>query len=267
MKKLSSLRRLPLAAGCAMLALVGAANAAQRPITDWTSRQGTYCLVVGNNGPDCQAGGYHGGNCFLFVPPVLNYLAWTTDPVTNGFSMDYVGLANAWLEARGVSLGTTLSGSVNEILLANGTAMVSVVLQTHNALSWAIQGTTTSIDFGTSPLLFGYRAPDVLAGATPALGDCTLQLTFINIAPGAPLPDLIQLINCPEPTQAIIFLGFSGQAHGPLRAAFGVPEGTPGFVHTRQTGLIRIAGTANPASRVAFDGFPAEKIIIQVIGH
>ena len=242
-------------------------EAAQRPLSDWTSRQGSFCLVSGNNGIDCQASGYHGGSCLLFVPPVLNYLAWTTDPVTNGFSMDFAGLANAWLQAHGMSLGITMDGSVNEIPQPDGTALVSVILHTHNALSWAVQGTPTSIDFGTSPLLFGFRAPEVLAGATPALGDCTLQVSFVNTAPGAPLPDLIQLVFCPGPSQALNFLGFSGQATGPLRATFGVPEGTPGFVQTRQTGLLKTAATANPNSRVAFDGFPAEKINIQVIGQ
>jgi hypothetical protein len=68
------------------------------------------------------------------------------------------------------------------------------------------------------------------------------------------------LLAAPLPGQTILFAGFVGQATGPL------PDGTPGFLQTRQTGLIATSLIANPNSRVALDAFPAEKIIIQPIG-
>ena len=55
-------------------------------------------------------------------------------------------------------------------------------------------------------------------------------------------------------------------AKGALRAQFGVPDGTPGMLHTRQTGLIWVAGQANENSRVARDAFPAERITIKPVG-
>jgi hypothetical protein len=75
--------------------------------------------------------------------------------------------------------------------LADGRAEVEVRLQTENALTWVTDGCN---DFATDPLLFGHRAPDVLGGAEPGLCDSFLQLTFMNTAPGAPLPDLIQWV-------------------------------------------------------------------------
>ncbi len=44
----------------------------KRPISDWVDVQGTYCIP----NPDGSPG------CFLFVPPVQNFVAWT-DPFKN----------------------------------------------------------------------------------------------------------------------------------------------------------------------------------------
>ena len=195
----------------------------------------------------------------LWEPPVRNFMGWV-DPQANYYlSFDYAGLGNAWLEANGMSVGTTTTGSINERPLPNGGAEVCVILHTHNALAWVVPT-------GIPDLLFGHFTLDVLAGSDAALGDCTLQLTFINTAPGAPLPDLMQLVLCPEDGQVPLTLSFVGQARGTFRAAAGVPDGTPGFVGTRQTGLLRVAGTADAHSRVARDAFPAESIRLQPIG-
>ena len=87
-----------------------------------------------------------------------------------------------------ISFGTRTFGRVIERPLRDGRARVTVLLFTKDALAWVAEG----CDFlGT--LLFGNRAPDVLSGAMPALADSFLQFVFINTAPGAPLPDLIQI--------------------------------------------------------------------------
>jgi hypothetical protein len=255
---------LPLVGLCLSLAM---ANAAQRPITDFTDRQGAYRLGPTEGPPACEASHYRlpgEGDGFLWVPPILNFNGWS-DPKTAIFlSADYAGLAYRWLKNLGVDLGTTQDGSITERPLKDGRAEVSVILHTRNALTWALDG--NSGDFATGTLLFGCRAPDVLAGDTPAVGDCTLQVKFINTAPGAPLPDLQELFFCPAPGMESLTLSFTAQAKGPIRAAFGLPEGTPGFLQTRQTGLLATAAKANPNSRVALDSFPAEKIMIQPIG-
>ena len=77
----------------------------KRPISDFLSRQGTFCL----NAPSCT----------LFRPPVPNYVGLAgrepgePNTVYDRFALvDYAGLANAWLVANGhASLGTETSGS------------------------------------------------------------------------------------------------------------------------------------------------------------
>ena len=236
-----------------------AVNAGQRPITDFTSRQGAYCLKFGAEGIDCAASSYGGVGCDLFVPPQPNVSGWL-DPNALFFVLaDYAGLANALV---GGAFGTTLEGSVNEVPLADGRAAVSVLLRTKNALIWA---SDVSSSF-PGPTLFGHRLDEVMAGGDAALGESLLQLTFKNTALGASLPDLLQLTNCPDPGQELEVLSFRARANGTLRAAFGVPDGTPGQLEIVQTGLIRVARVSNPNSRVALDAFPAEKVVIQARG-
>ena len=240
-------------------ALVAAVNAcapcivtaAQRPITDFTSRQGAYCLQLDSSGNvDCTASGYHGTSCTLFVPPQPNVVGFS-DPKTAIFTLvDYAGLADRLL---GSALGTTLAGSVNEVPLADGRAELTVLLHTQNALTWA---SDVSSSF-PGPILFGHALPDVMNGQAAAVANSLLLVKFTNTAPGAPLPDLIQLLFCPEAGQQLTTLSFRAQATGTLA------EGTSARLEVTQTGLLRVAGIANSNSRVALDAFPAEHIIIQ----
>jgi len=227
-----------------------ASKAVQRPIQDFVDAQGTFCLDDGM------------GGCFLFVPPLDNFLG-TSDPAKGIIAaIDYAGLADKWItDASGgsITFGTTFSGSVTETPLADGRAEVHVVLHTRNALTWGAAGDGS--DFAGAPLLFGHRAPDVLAGEDAALGDNTMQAKFINTAPGLPMPDLLQLFFDPQPGQEVVWLMFRGHAAGTLRAAFGVPDGTPGRLTDIQNGLF-MTGFMGAVS----DGFPAERINIVATG-
>jgi streptogramin lyase len=198
-----------------------------RSIDDFLATQGTFCIDDGQ------------GGCFLLVPPIPNFGGMGDGATNRCVSVDYAGLANATVEdASGgrVSFGTTTQGFVIEQPLADGRAMVAVLLDTQNALTWVMDGCD---DFAASPLLFGHRAADVLsAGREPALGDSFLLLVFINTAPDAALPDFIQLIFFPEAGQEWNFLSFHTQADGTLREAFGVPEDTPGRATGRQINIF-----------------------------
>src|SRR5580765_2886327 len=150
------------------------AIAGSRPISDFLAKQGKFCIQLDSNGfIDCAASHYvtdtTAGGCLLFVPPVANYNGWS-DPTGTSASFDYAGLADAALGGR---LGTAMSGSINETAQADGTAIVKVVLHTQNALAFAVQG----FDFN-GPLLFGNRVTEVLAGAPPSIGSCTLKVVF-----------------------------------------------------------------------------------------
>jgi hypothetical protein len=225
--------------------LIAAPNvqAGQRPIEDFLKTQGTYI-----------PSGFEDWPAWTF------FYGWTSPDLPYALAIDYAGVASRWLEEKhGISVGTTFNGFVNERALPNGTTEVTVILQARNALAWV---SATQGDPRLTELVFGYRPDDIVEGKPPVLGDCTLQVKFISTKPpGSELPDL------ESPEVQLITLDFVGQAHGPLRSAFGVPDGTPGFIQTRQTGLIRTSGKANPKSRVALDAFPAEKIIIKAVGR
>ncbi len=200
-----------------------AAATVKRPLSDWLDAQGTFCVDDG------------GGGCVLFEPPVDNYLAWT-DPVRNRIgSFDYAGIANQYIiDHGGASLGTTMNGSLSERALPDGRALVQVNLKTKNALTFVADG----VDFG-GPLLFGYRPTEVLGGATPALCNGTFKLKFINTAPGAPMPDFMQLAFAPEPGQEINQIVVKCVSKGDLRALYGVPDGTPGQATINQNAKIK----------------------------
>jgi len=219
-----------------------AAGAGPRPIEDFVDRQGKFCLNELDYLDPCPA------PVFLFVPPVANFLG-LSDPSEQLFAaVDYAGLAD---DFAGGIFGTQTTGSVTERALKDGRAEVHVRLSTTNALSWA----TVFGDFN-GPLLFGHRAPDVLSGAEAALGESLLHVKFINTAPGAMLPDLIQLVFVPEPGQELIFISFVARANGPLA------DGTPGRMEVAQTGLFMTGFHGAVA-----DGFPAENIILRAVGQ
>jgi hypothetical protein len=206
-----------------------AAPAQQRPIEDFVEAQGTYCLTfVCDEVPPC----------FLFVPPVENFLGWTDPPDCEGVSVDYAGLADAWITGEGGdSFGTEFSGSVTERPLQDGRTLVKVVLHTTNALVWAFED--CDFDFGGAPTIFGHRAPAVLDGASAVLGRSLLRVTFItSAAPGDDLPDLLQVAFCPEAGQEITFLSFVATASGEFTEASDFPDGTPADLQTTQTGLF-----------------------------
>ncbi len=230
--------------------LAAPAQAAQRPIQEFVAAQGTYCLDDG------------AGGCALFVPPVANFVGWTVNGETTVASVDYAGLANRSYDCgdgfvgNDNPFGTTTDGMVLERALNDGRVEVTVVLHTKNALTWVADG-----DFASGPLLFGHRYCDVLKGGDYALGDSQLQVVFYNSAPGATLPDLMELLFARF--QDLVSISFRSQADGPLRSAFGVADGTHGRATVIETGTLN----RTPWRGATGDGFPAEHINLRVTGN
>ena len=143
-------------------------------------------------------------------------MGWTDPPAELFASVDYAGLADAWItdESGGaVSFGTETSGSVTERRLPDGRAEVHVRLHTQNALSWVS-------DF-TGVMVFGNQAPDVLAGADAALGNSFLHLRFINTAPTAEGELSDGTLACMHTTQTGLFMsGFNGAVADGFPAEF-----------------------------------------------
>ena len=172
-----------------------------RPVHDFIVNQGTYCSPDGS------------GGCALIAAPVPNYLCWC-DPGTGWkVSLDYAAVAESWLhqESSGaLSCGTECRGQVIEIPQPDGSARVSVQLQTRKALTWADKEKPSGLQLGT-------RADAVLRGKIPTLGQAKLELEFSIPTPGAPLPDLMQLLYDPAPGQQLHRIAFLGSAEGILR--------------------------------------------------
>jgi hypothetical protein len=239
-----------LRAALAVALTATAAQAALRPLSDFVSRQGTYCLGTDSSGnPTCGSYPADPSTCagYKYIPPFPNYLDWTDPSSGNSVTFDYAGLFNAYL---GRPFPTATSGSVNGTVQKDGSVIDVITLHTDNAVTWASVGFN-----GAGQVLFGANEPQVAAGATPALGTCNLKVVLHGPAAGAPLPDLMELLNgCGD--WSIISIDFSGQASGAL------PDGSSGVVQVTETGLLTTAGLANPRSRVALDAFPAEHINI-----
>jgi hypothetical protein len=216
----------------------------QRPLSDFLNAQGTTSIPI----------------AFGPIPAFLGWTPQAGDPLGR---IDYAGLATSFLASLGISLGTSIAGSVSERPLADGRAEVTVLLHTMNALAWAQQVTNGAPG---APLL-GFLPDEIAADPihnAPAVGESFTQFVFDNTAPGAPLPDLAVVFA--SPGFQLLILSFRGTARGPLRPAFGVPQGTRGELVISRTGLLGTAPKTNPNSRVALDSYPAELVDLHVIG-
>lgn len=172
----------------------------------------------------------------LLVPPVPNFLG-SADPESQlGLSVDYAGLAN---ETCGGVARTKLAGRVKEKALAGGRAEVSVELRTTKAITWVVDLSIPSDNpFGKNPVVFGVRWQEDEEGncvidGKPALGKSKLKVKFINPEPGAPLPDLSQLLFSPEPGQEILSISVHAEATGKL------PDGRPARAETHQVAKVQ----------------------------
>jgi len=229
-------------------------SATKRPISDFVNVQGT---------------------TVTFNPPVPDYVGWsrpfTTPPQDQRLALgDYAGIANEFIEDNSrISLETRVSGSVIERPLADGRAEVTVILHTENALTFvipfALNGPVNQAQI--NPLLFGFRPQDIVANPnlSPGLGESHLVLVFNNTAFGAPLPDFVNafILGNTAPGQELVSVYFHASASGPLRPAFGVPDGTPGRCTVAETGVL----FRGPFKGATADGFPAELVELRVIGR
>lgn len=227
------------ALAAALLTAAGALHAQSslqtRPFDDFLAAQGSFCMNDGQSPTASDTSSDHTEGCTRMVPPVANFVGWMDDTSKRAASVDYAGLADDYIVSQGgSSLGTEVDGSVSERILDDGRAEVTVRVKTRNALTWVVEG----FDFAGGRVLMGSRAPDVLAGARPVLGDAVLEVVFINPAPGAPLPDLTQLLFFPEARQQVRYLSFRASADGPLHGGPDIQAGTPGRVEIEQTSVF-----------------------------
>ena len=195
-----------------------------------------------------------------FTSAQVNVTAWnnSNNPLFIGV-IDVGGVVNRFLVANNCGqpdFGTTFSGDIIETALPDGTTQVHVVLHGRNAFMRAF------LESDGTPVL-GYTRTEVCAGATPVLGDFLLTVDFINNqGVGGPLPDLINLLLAPEPSQVFQGILVNATAQGPLRFLPGVPQGAPGFMKVLQRGPF-VRGKGVPGH----DYFPAELVNVKANGQ
>jgi hypothetical protein len=206
------------------------AQTVRRDLNQWLAAQGTFCVPNGS------------GGCFLFFSPLPNMLGWQDETNNRCALVDYAGLANnRYLKPQGRDLGTTVTGTVTERRLSDGKAEITVRLQVTNALTFAVTG----CDLTAGPLIFGYRAQEILTGAPPSLADASFVAKYTVASPGLPLTDLIEVAFFPELGTNLISAHFDADTtDGRLRAASGFPEGTLGTLSIKELGLFKPRGTA-----------------------
>ena len=257
------LRIVTLIAAVATTAAVAVAGTTIRPIEDFLSMQGTSELSL--LPPDFDGVGWD--NSVRLRPDEPLLLAWA----------DYAGLANAYAEGE----EPEFDGTVIERTLKDGRVEVTVLLHSRGVNAWVME---LSAPFSFSPpcffpcqvagnpTFFGHRPGEVRDGMEQALADTFLKVVFINSGPGDPLPDLLPLVVCPdlppgtcpegeEFVPEVKFLHFSANASGPLTAAFGVEEGTPGRCSIIANGVFVTSGKGATAG-----GYPVANIKLTVVG-
>ena len=225
MTRILKISAVLLAMAAFTLAQPCAAQTTNRPLSDFLSTQ---------------------GSTSQYFPPIPDYIGWANNPFTTFALVDYAGLAANYLATHGgPSLGTTVTGSVTETRLADGTYEVTVSVSAQNALAWACDAP----DIFNNPTIFGLRGATLLSNpsAPTALVNSQLKVTFITTAAGAPIPDLTG----PTPYN-LKSLKFSGNGPGP------VPGGGTAKLTVIQSGILN-----TPFKGAVADGFPAEKVTVK----
>jgi hypothetical protein len=213
---------------------VNAAGTRQRPFSDWLSAQGS---------------AFNPANCASSV------LGWLTPDFATFARADYSGkIGNCITSHGGPVFNPEFSGSVTERSLPDGTAEILVIHHFANTYVVARDQTQPGIP---APAILGFNPTELFGHPElqSALASGMIKVKFIISHPSDPLPDL----------SAVNFLSVNArfQGSGPLRAAFGVDEGTPGKVMVSQTGLFNIRGQGNGVA----DNFPAELVRVFKAGN
>jgi hypothetical protein len=181
----------------------------------------------------------------LLAAQELRYVGWVwwdAKAVNRAMFVDHWGTHLEYLAGLGIHPGTTLSGTVIERPLADGRAEITASVRAKNAIAWATRGAKGYELGDDEPLLFGYLPEEIAAssGLTPALAEAQSQFVFTIEAPGAAIPDLADASfhnKTSYPWFQLRKASIRAAAFGELRAAFGVPEGTPG-----KATLIQVPG-------------------------
>jgi hypothetical protein len=147
---------------------------------------------------------------------------------------DFGGIYDRWATGKfGDGFGTAYSGTITEHRLADGTARVRVVLETTGAFTYVMERIDQGNDFNYGTPSLGYSSLEWNPALAPVLGEHRLVLEYDAPAPGAPVPDLVELfwpVPGAERGYGFRSLMIVGKATGPLRTEAGYAPGSTGSV-------------------------------------
>jgi len=196
-----------------------------RPISDFVSAQGSILRDVGP---------VSGGELFLGETFIWG------NSFSQLFRVDYAGTDDKGLMAvGGPDTHTSFTGTITEKALPDGRALDTIHLVTSNALAFMVNASSFPancsngghLTFVNCPAIFGYSPVELADGiGSPLLVNSVMDVTLVNTAPGAPIPDLVTIAFEPSDSGSYLqTLTLKTTTTGPLRASFGVPDGTPGL--------------------------------------
>jgi hypothetical protein len=201
-----------------------------------------------------------------FLSTQVTWMVWT-GPAPDFpllLAADFTGVINNTLH---LGLPSTFDGSISERALSDGTAEVKIMLRAQKVLTFVLRWSDITLLFGGTPAqIFDFPGWEDLntpewenAKGTQTLGDAVFEITFINSAPGDPIPDIIEILTSRRVTK----VNFNSSAFGPLTAAAGLgPDGTPGHAWSNQVARFTIVH-----GHLAIDGCAVENIRLQPVGH
>lgn len=191
-----------------------------------------------------------------FLNNQISRQAWIDPATGNTLFFDAFGVFNKNFD---LGLGTVFGGHVTRRELNDGSARVTVVLHTKNALCWGFTP-------GPNPNpAFGRSIVEVLVeGATASLGDALTRIEFPLASAGDPLPAWNAIVLGTQHFSVTTTI----MCQGELRTESGFPVGTKGFAQTTQTGGLFTTGAPGgcPPETDA-NCFPAEKIRFKATGR
>jgi hypothetical protein len=228
----------------------------RRDIHEWLDAQGTLFP------PDPLA------------PETPALFTWQNNPDINGDGVadgpfyrlwyDYAGVLGRPTSYGGVFGPESITGAITERPVGGGLAEVTVSLNVQGAVIWVVDATCCPNDnLQTLSVVFGHREADMAndPNLEPARADVQFTVTILNEV-GGTMPDLIDSFFQSRFLSFHIVLN----AEGPLTAAFGVPEGTPGKLVWGKPGTLTVP--ANPhADNGAASWFPNDQFHLFPIGN
>lgn len=189
----------------------------------------------------------------LLGPNAVHF--WSDPANGNLIAIDAYNKRNVSLN---IGLPTTVTGKVMIQSLRDGTERVTVSAHTKNAVCWGFAPSSPT----TNVPAFGYSPLQVKNNIGPAsLGETSYRIVYAPQPAGMFNPN----------GAGVVLEAFMATVNcdGLLRAGSGFPEGTPGFAHTRQTGLYDTGANAGAGCPPEQDAncFPSEKVEFKPRGN